>query len=79
MGANTNRRGSVLLTATMSYKCISEPERIKCETGNPCNYCNIITHLNHLEVDLANTIDQLDKVYTLLLLQSKSIQTTFKD
>jgi hypothetical protein len=52
-------------------KCINEPERIKCETGNPCNYCNIITHLNHLEVDLAHAMDHLDKIYTLLLLQSK--------
>jgi hypothetical protein len=51
-------------------KCISEPERIKCETGNPCNYCNIITHLNMMDRDLAEINDKIDKVYTLLLIQS---------
>jgi len=63
----------------MSYKCISDPEQTKCITGKACNHCNVIIHLEELSRDCNHMYDTLDKVYTLLLLQSKSIQTTFKD
>jgi hypothetical protein len=53
-------------------RCVSSPEQKHCITGKACDHCNIILHITELS-------STLDKVYTLLLLQSNSIQTTFGD
>jgi hypothetical protein len=56
----------------MSYECISNPEQTKCRTGRACDYCNLIIHMEQIS-------STLDQIYTLLILQSKPIQSSLED